>query len=113
MVLDVDRLSSVARITSVPCMDVHCCRHIMFALVHSESGASRILQCHADTFFFFGNGSGSSHHLRVALPLETRFLAAVLGGSAWPAPERLLREARAASISRSSSSRSLWMSGLV
>ena len=86
----------------------------MFASVHSESRASRILECHADTFLFSGNGSRSSHHLRVALPLETRFLAGVLGGSARPAPERLLPVVRAASISRSSSSsRSLRMSGLV
>ena len=104
----------MARISSVPCMAVHCCRRIMFASVHSESRASRILECHADTFLFSGNGSRSSHHLRVALPLETRFLAGVLGGSARPAPERLLPVVRAASISRSSSSsRSLRMSGLV
>ena len=32
-----------------------------------------------NTFLFFGRGSGSNHHLHLALPLEFRFFHGVLG----------------------------------
>ena len=89
VLFDVDELSTVARMASVPCIVVYCCRRNMLASVLSESRASNILQRHANTFFFSRSGSTSTHHLRVALPVEIHFFLGVLGGSVWPVTQRL------------------------